>query len=320
MEKKREEDLSPEELHARIEEDKKKLARSGVLAFSALVAIIVLCIAWFVSNNKVDMTSGTISADAPVRFELASTGQRQEPESEKLQLNAGTEETETEYYDIEQETEVKTDPITYHVGVSKLAWYLDGQEKISPGSSGQMDLYLIPKTSGLTSATIQMNLEARDADGKKIEDSTLQNLVDGHILLFGKLNDRDGYQKWSGEDQTFTFTPKDGFKEGIPNKVTIYWIWPKYFRNYVYTSRSTQGDLFGSEQNDSYSSMLKFVKEQNNVESKLFYNEGNSITINGEISNRMNDETYNACNDYYNMADEYIGNQTKNIYISATVQ
>lgn len=319
MEKKREEDLSPEELHAKIEEDKKKLARSGVLAFSAMIAIIVLCIAWFVSNNKVSMTSGTISADIQVPFELASVGVRQTPESEKLQLETGTETEYTDYYDIMQETEVKTTQ-KYHAGVSGLAWYLDGQEKVAPGASGRMDLYLIPKTSGISSATIQLTIEARDNAGSRIGNDTLQNLINGHILLFGKLDDTDGYQNWSGEKQTLTVTPRDGFSKKLPYKVTIYWVWPKYFRNYIYTSRSTQGDLFGSEQNESYNRLAKFVKNQTSVNNQLFYNAGESMNISGTIDKNMNDDTFNACNDYYNQADEYIGKNTSYVYISATVQ
>ena len=78
------ENLSPAELRAQIEEDKKKVSRSTVFLFAALIAIIAICIAWFVSNTRVHVTTGTISAQDSTLFELASVGGRTEAESEHL--------------------------------------------------------------------------------------------------------------------------------------------------------------------------------------------------------------------------------------------
>ena len=84
-----------------------------------------------------------------------------------------------------------------------------------------------------------------DKRAVKSEDTTLQNLIQGHILFFQQLDDVSGYQKWLKADESFVIeAPKDGsFQKDVPYKVTIYWIWPQYFRNYVYTQKSTQGDL-----------------------------------------------------------------------------
>ena len=78
------ENLSPEELQKRIEEDKKNAKRSLRFAFTALIAIIAVCIAWFVSNNQVTMTGTQIESKNNLAFELASVGDRQNAEKDKL--------------------------------------------------------------------------------------------------------------------------------------------------------------------------------------------------------------------------------------------
>lgn len=314
MEKKREEDLSPEELHARIEEDKKKLVRSGVLAFSALVAIIVLCIAWFVSNNKVSLTSGTISADIQVPFELASVGSRQSPEEEYLKLTEGVKKNYDIYYDTNLGEEVSTQQ-TYYVGTSGLAWHLNGQRSFFPGVNGKLELYLIPKTSGLKTATIELKLEARDKDGKEISDDSLKNLIDGHILLFADRDEDNCYQGWL-DNKTLTVKLKNDqtFQQDHPYKVTIRWVWPQYLRNYIYTE-TIEGDLFTSIANESYTNLLKFVNENHD---KLFCNYGTN-TID-HIDQNISGATLDIYSGYYNQADEYIGSNAKYIYVSATVQ
>ena len=57
------EQLPPEELAKEIEKNKRKVARNIVFIMAAIVAFIAICIAWFVSNNRVNGTLGSISAD-----------------------------------------------------------------------------------------------------------------------------------------------------------------------------------------------------------------------------------------------------------------
>ena len=51
--------LSPEELEKEIENNKRKVARSIIFIAAAAIAFIAICIAWFVSNNRVSGTSGS---------------------------------------------------------------------------------------------------------------------------------------------------------------------------------------------------------------------------------------------------------------------
>lgn len=56
------EQLPPEELAKEIEKNKRKVARNIVFIMAAIVAFIAICIAWFVSNNRVNGILGGISA------------------------------------------------------------------------------------------------------------------------------------------------------------------------------------------------------------------------------------------------------------------
>lgn len=67
MENKKKEELTPEEYRQmaqdQIEHYKqqwKVFLRTGIFVLVALVAIIIACIAWFVSNNRVTGSTGTI--------------------------------------------------------------------------------------------------------------------------------------------------------------------------------------------------------------------------------------------------------------------
>ena len=158
----------------------------------------------------------------------------------------------------------------------------------------------------------------------KSEDTTLQNLIQGHILFFQQLDDVYGYQKWLKADESFVIeAPKNSsFKKDVPYKVTIYWIWPQYFRNYVYTQKSTQGDLFTNAANQTsdsdYARINTFINSQRTIETsqnKLFYDESGKVQVGSPINKDMAQDTLDQCSKYYNKADEYIGTNAKYIYV-----
>ena len=111
--------------------------------------------------------------------------------------------------------------------------------------------------------------------------------------------------------------PKNSsFKKDVPYKVTIYWIWPQYFRNYVYTQKSTQGDLFTDAANQTdgsdYARINTFINKSQN---KLFYDESANVQVTFPINKDMAQDTLEQCSNYYNKADEYIGTNAKYIYV-----
>ena len=101
-----------DELLEEIAVNKRKLKQSFAFAFVALIAVIALGIAWFMSNSKVTLTGTSVSAQDDRLFELASVGERQtaedsylKDESKKSILSAGTERPYASY--IENGTEVQ---------------------------------------------------------------------------------------------------------------------------------------------------------------------------------------------------------------------
>ena len=151
-----------DELLEEIAVNKRKLKRSFVFAFVALIAVIALGIAWFMSNSKVTSTGTSVSAQDDRLFELASVGERQtaeasylKDESKKNILSAGAERTYDSY--IENGTEVQKKQ-TYHVGTGSLAWYLDSQESILPGANWKLEFYIIPKKDDVKSVTVSFDI------------------------------------------------------------------------------------------------------------------------------------------------------------------
>ena len=210
------------------------------------------------------------------------------------------------------------------------------EENLVPGFGGKLEFYLIAKRKGLHSVTVNLNLEGYTLDdsGKKVErleNNKIQNLLKGHILFFRHFDDTYGYYDWLGEEPTITVdAPKreegQTFVPNIPYKVTLYWKWPQYFRNYIYTQRSMYGDLFTDEMvnkySEEYTKFIDFVNSQKTIgSSKLFYvKEDNEKNITEEIiNNQMSDEILNTCNSYYNQADEYIGKNTQYVYVKIEI-
>lgn len=331
--KKNMEDLSREEIHEQIENDKKQAKRSTVFAITALIAIIILCIAWFVANHLVKGITGGTSAKNNIPFELASVGDRQNVEKNLLKddagnniLSDGNETTSYEkYIDITTGNEVSQEQ-TYYIGDSNLAWHLNGQQSLMPGASGRLDFYIIPRQDNLKSVTLSMEAVAYQSVNNhratESTDATLQNLIHGHILFFKHVDDTYGYSGWLQADQSFTIdAPSGTFEKDVPYKMTIYWVWPQYFRNFVYTKKSTQGDLFtdatDQSANSEYAKFVEFVNSQTTVApgtNQLFY-DAQSISIDGSVNKNMLQATLDACSLYYDQADEYIGTKAGYVYV-----
>lgn len=349
------EKLSVEELHVRIAEDKKKAVRSLFMALSALVVMVGFCIAWFVSNHRVNATGMNIETANAQDFQLASKGKRQEAEQKYLKnedsqnfLNNGTAyliNSDGKMIDASDDTD---NTENYYVGFTNLAWRLDDDVTLMPGASGSMTFYIIPRKENLTSANLTFTLKAYEDDTKTgvaavSKDNQLQNLVMGHILFF-RNRDADGsYAGWIAPDEngsylmanseySFTVTPenKTTFEKDKPYRVTLYWIWPNYIRNYIYTNQNRS--LFTNPDNNDYQKLITFLNNenfQNNKAeqkfSKMFYVKQDSDAasaakpVSGNIDSNITDAVLNECNEAYNNADQYIGENARYLYVDVTV-
>lgn len=352
------EKLSVEELHVRIAEDKKKAVRSLFMALSALVVMVGFCIAWFASNHRVNATGMNIEAANAQDFQLASKGKRQEAEQKYLKnedsqniLNNGTAYLKNSDGKMIAASDDTNNTEIYYAGFTNLAWRLDDDVTLMPGTSGSMTFYIIPRKENLTSANLTFTLKAYEDDKKTgvaavSKDNQLQNLVMGHILFF-RNRDADGsYAGWIAPDEngsyltgnseySFTVTPenKTTFEKDKPYPVTLYWIWPNYIRNYIYTNQN--GSLFTNPDSSDYKNLLKFLNKENfqNNEaeqkySKIFYVKPDSGATsakdstggNGnQINSNITDAVLNECNEAYNNADQYIGENARYLYVDVTV-
>ena len=211
---------------------------------------------------------------------------------------------------------------------------------MAPGASGDLVFYLIPKVEGLKTADVILDLAGYaktdgSSNAEQIKDTQLQSLIKGHILIFKNLDDEKGYSNWIGKynksEYTFSnsFTvkapEKSGFQKGVPYKVTLHWIWPRYFRNYIYNLRSTEEDLFAGtlEGNETYQAINNFVNAQASVSMDNYndlFAKDNNFKIDGSIGVNMSDAVLDSCSKYYNKADEYIGKTAEYVYVQIVVR
>lgn len=338
--------------------NRKKIARSLFMALSALVVMVGFSVAWFVSNHRVNATGMNIEAANAQDFQLASKGKRQEAEQKYLKnedsqniLNNGTAYLINSDGKMIAASDDTNNTEIYYAGFTNLAWRLDDDVTLMPGASGSMTFYIIPRKENLTSANLTFTLKAYSDDKKTglaviSKDNQLQNLVMGHILFFRNWEADGSYAGWIAPDEngsylmanseySFTVTPenKTTFEKDIPYPVTLYWVWPNYIRNYIYTNQN--GSLFTNPDSSDYKNLLKFLYKENfqNNEaeqkySKIFYvkpdsgaaSAKDSTSGNGnQINSNITDAVLNECNEAYNNADQYIGKNARYLYVDVTV-
>lgn len=336
------------------------------MALSALVVMVGFSVAWFVSNHRVNATGMNIEAANAQDFQLASKGKRQEAEQKYLKnedsqniLNNGTAYLINNDGKMIAASDDTNNTEIYYAGFTNLAWRLDDDVTLMPGASGSMTFYIIPRKENLTSANLTFTLKAYSDDKKTglaviSKDNQLQNLVMGHILFFRNWEADGSYAGWIAPDEngsylmanseySFTVTPenKTTFEKDKPYPVTLYWVWPNYIRNYIYTNQN--GSLFTNPDSSDYQDLLKFLNKENfqNNEteqkySKIFYVKpdsgatsakgstgGNGNNANSsdriEINSNITDAVLNECNEAYNNADQYIGKNARHLYVDVTV-
>ena len=276
--KKKKEELTPEEYRqqardeiSEVKAEWKVFLRTGIIMFAALVAIIIACIAWFVSNNKVTI-SGTKVQSAGSEFELAAAAK---PDSESsagvydklLDVQPGTETS------IESQKFLATDG-----SHTSITWAITDDSNmnnntkggIEPGASGKMTFYIISQKDGPLSVTLDLTLTGYTGEetaatslSLKEADTKAQQLLKGHVLLFaGYDSATHSYKGWISEDadpwsMTLDYERERGVlsraengkltwsvqnaEKGTAYPVTIYWVWPEMLGSYLVKDQSSIG-------------------------------------------------------------------------------
>lgn len=286
--KKKKEELTPEEYRQKARKEMQDLKnqwkiffKTGFIMLAALIAIIVACIAWFVSNNKVDSTGMNIRA-AGSEFDLAASIKNAESTNgiyDNL-LSVPNGEKNNEY----SVTSGSHTAISWAItDDSNLRNEKDKSLGIEPGSSGSITFYIIPHKNGALNVSLTLSLTGYTLKNNVTElkpeflteiKEDAQQLLEGHILLFaGYDKQKNSYKGWISQDgdpwsmslDNSSLSQKENgeliwsIKDAEAEKaypVTVYWIWPELLESYLLKKESYTGTrplLFPAEKDESTS-------------------------------------------------------------------
>ena len=339
--KKEIEELSLEELKKKIKKDKKKVAQNTVFIIAAAFALIALCIAWFVSNNRVSGTSGTVSAKYS-GIEIGSEGQAGVHDD----LLQGIKNGITSYFPKEKK---EYDTSQY----GSINWMLSENSNMNnyknggsfeettgaeyrkeyamePGTKGKLDFFIKTYEAGDLSLNFSLDISPFHIETDKPvtvgNDTVEAGLLSGHILYFLREKQPDG-------KIAYTWIKDGKFKIEIQNaekakkyNYSIYWVWPLNLS----TILLNKGDSFLNENTVEFDDKDSTGKLRNTIvtdmkkyPNKYFfssltgqpldtdYAEVKEISNIHEKSGKNNDEydkqLFVDLSSYYNQADMKIG-------------
>lgn len=306
------EDTAPSKSSVLVRRLWKEMLKTGIFLLATGIVLVFGSIAWFVSNNRTQATTASVSAKHdPIR--LATKGQRQTAETDYLRIPVdstqpnGNTLPDGETYPFEPETYYYTESGTIALRLS------EDNIVVSPGASGTATFYILPTRNGAMSLTLYVGLagytvKQNNTPAERIDDKTLDALLSGHILLFRNKDENGHYSGWLGEDNTITVSLPATAKKDIPQAVTLYWIWPLRYEN-------MQSDLYANEAQANTEEFLTFLDTQAQKTSMTEISGGYSysrIYLTNEKDLTTTDSRSNA----YNLADEYIGTNAQYLYLA----
>lgn len=261
----------------------KEILKTAVFLLATIIVIIIGSIAWFVSNDRTQAATASVSAQHDL-LRLATKGRRQSSEETFLDLNPG----ET------LPVEPGQDPYYFTEG-GTIALRLDSDKvSVRPGFRGEVTFYIIPKRTGALEATLHLELagyqthtENAVTTAKPVEDDVLDALLCGHILLFRDENYSDWL--WTGNGNILRVS--ESAREGEPIPVTFYWYWPLRYRD-------MEEDWLDRTLTKPLPSDLNYLYN------RVF------IAKDGVLTDDK------ICDEAYNRADEYIGSHADFLYLS----
>lgn len=353
--------------------------RTGIIVVAAFIVMIVASIAWFVSNTRVDATGAAIRpADMP--FDLAAAGTKSDEDADRgiydklLTVSSGA------LREIDGKKYWSTDG-----SHTSICWAVipesnmnntgeDGKPTgIEPGSYGKMTFYIIPNKDGPLKVTLDLVLTGYQiADDKKNEenvtkndltevtDPSLQQLLEGHILLFAGYNEKAGcYKGWISRDagvwrmslgsgtEAAVLEVKSGkltwnntnAQKDTAYPVTIYWIWPERLESYLRKADGYSGknpllfpENLSSEENallalpeNLFATMSKV--EKNSSSNRYFrwedsakFQENVTKDTLSQIREKFNPALYSIVAAYYDSADQYLGKNVQYVQLKLDAQ
>lgn len=348
------EQLSPEALEKEIENNKRKIVQSIVFIAAAAIALIAICMAWFVSNSRVKGTLVTVSAKYS-GIEIGSEGRAGVHDDFLEIIKKGI----TRYFPENKEEHDTSSggSIKWMLNESSnMKNYKDGQRfnetgakyrkdyAIEPGTKGKLDFFIKTYEDGDFSLDFSFEISpfhVESGDGTPIlvgNDTVEAGLLSGHILYFlgEKQSDEKTKYTWI-KDGKFNIEIQDAKKDAKYN-YSIYWVWPLNLSTILLNNGDSflNGNKVEFDDKDSTGTLRNnIVTDMAEHPNKYFfssltgqpldtaYAEVKEISKIHENSGKNEGDTYNKqlfvdLSSYYNQADMKIGSGIS--FVTATLK
>ena len=266
----------------------KRFMVSGLFVVAALV-IILACLAWFLNNSQAKATGVGVDT-AGARFAISSDGaQKGVYDSEAGQVQVGLNVTDS-----------------MNVSATSNLVNLSDGEVLGPGSYGQLTFTVTRYADDLEGVQIDISREFKGKQGAGVSPA-VQALASGHLLFF-ESRDANGYYGSRILDDKLSID----FSGNTTNSVTktLYWVWPEYIQNFVYTGNANYYKNLFAADNDNYKAMQAYI----NTNKGAFYFDEEVPNL----SSTMSFADLSTCATAYNKADDEIGNAVEYYQVRLT--
>ena len=297
---------------------------SGLFVLAAIVAIFA-CLAWFAANNRVSATGSTIGAKAD-RYTLTAAGEGES--GAHVGYYERSERTPEEKHAIDRLD--TTDAMTVTLG-SNLNNETAGS--LYPGARGKITFTVKPLVSDLDGVTINLSRLLKVTGNVVVEDGktltsdaqTLLGLAKGHLLFFTSC--QNGYYSGRVVDSKIRIDKSEFCKKGSSEtteskEVSLYWVWPEYFQNFVLTGNTNYYKNLFAAAGDAKSDYGALQADMNEHKANYFYGAANGTSAANApaVSSSMSFSDTAICSALYNNADEQIGNKVEYIQLRISAQ
>lgn len=294
---------------------------SGLFVLAAIVAIFA-CLAWFAANNRVSATGGTIGAKAG-RYSLTATGE-------------GEPDAHTGYYertDAEKQNITRLDTTDAMTVTLESNLNNESAGSLYPGARGKITFTVKPLVDDLNGVTINLSRVLKVTGNVVVEDGktltsdaqTLLGLAKGHLLFFTSC--QNGYYSGRVVDSKIRIDKSEFCKEGSSEtteskEVSLYWVWPEYFQNFVLTGNTNYYKNLFAAAGDAKSDYGALQADMNAHKANYFYGAANGTSAANApaVSADMSFSDAAICSALYNNADEQIGNKVEYIQLRISAQ
>lgn len=349
------EQLSPEALEKEIENNKRKIVQSIVFIAAAAIALIAICMAWFVSNSRVNGTLVTVSAKYS-GIEIGSKGRAGVHDDFLKTIKEGI----TSYFPTSNK-EYDTSSggsINWMLNKSSnMKNYKDGKSfeeteakyrkdyAIEPGTKGKLDFFIKTYEDGDFSLDFSFDIspfhvELGDSTPTLVKNNTVEaGLLSGHILYFlGDLGEKQSDEKikytWI-KDGKFKIEIQDA-KKNTKYNYSIYWVWPLNLSTILLNTGDSflNGSTVEFDDKDSTGTLRdNIVTDMTEHPNKYFFSSLTGKPLDTEYAevkeiskihkNSGNNEEYDKqlfvdLSSYYNQADMKIGSGIS--FVTATLK